>query len=244
MQRPGEMARRLHKLCSMFGPEAAEFFAGVAAQLPTAAFCSCATTSRPINARTLLIHPPRGKWWKGQICARRGERPSCANRPMRCCFAIDGVLSARSAEARPGRNGRPRVSERSESADQVAGDWHTYGRGTRFPVPGGGQPSCGTGVCCRCCEDRARPPPQRLVRQTARSSSPRDCEPARRGCMQPPKSAWCRVLRRFRRTRRMQEGRACQTDRSEPRRSAGPRGTLRHIECARVTTGVRVFRGR
>ena len=135
VQRPGEMARRLHELCSMFGPEAAEFFAGVAAQLPTGRLLQLRKYVETINARTLLIHPPRGKWSKAKYVPNE-KAPLLRESAGALLLAIDGVLSARLAEALPqGVTVDPRVAKvKLQTNDQ---ELAPYGRGTRFPIPEG-----------------------------------------------------------------------------------------------------------
>ncbi|MCW7538007.1 hypothetical protein OOT46_09115 [Aquabacterium sp. A7-Y] len=133
VERPGEAARRLHQLYTLFGSSAVDRFCAVAERLPTARLLQLRKYAETINDRATLMHPPRGAWARARIMPNE-KQP--LGEPARAALlgVIDKVVSARLASALPhGVVVDPAVAHvKLPTNDQ---ELAPYGRGTRFPIP-------------------------------------------------------------------------------------------------------------
>lgn len=131
--RPGDFARRLHKLVTVFGQKAADAFADVAHRLGTSELLKLRGYLVTINARQSLMYPPKGNWSKVKLVPN--EKKALPQEALdRVIGAIDLALGSRLREALP--QGVDLAAEMVDiklaTNDQ---ELASYGRGTVFHLP-------------------------------------------------------------------------------------------------------------
>ncbi len=132
-RRPGEFARRLHALWSVFGMAAIDAFVPVMGELGNGQLLKLRGYLRTINGRAKLIHAPRGNWAKAQFVANE-KTPFSAEALSALLVRADAVLRARMLERFPnGANVHVDATQvKLATNDQ---ELAAYGRGTVFPIP-------------------------------------------------------------------------------------------------------------
>ena len=133
--RPGEMARRLHKLYAIFGMQAIEAFGVVAPKLTTVKLLKLHRYASTINARQHLVHPPKGNWSKAQFKENK-KTPFSEEALLALNSVIDPVLQSRMAQAFPEGVALDAACQavKLQTNDQ---ELASYGRGTSFDIPPG-----------------------------------------------------------------------------------------------------------
>lgn len=131
--RPGEFARRLHSLFSVFGLPAVEAFSSIVDKLDTSQLLKLRSYVATINGRKTLLYPPRGNWSKLQL-VENAKTPFDDASLARLQAVMGGVLAARMATAFPEGVAMDLSVEnvKLQTSDQ---ELAPYGRGTVFSIP-------------------------------------------------------------------------------------------------------------
>ena len=131
--RPGDFARRLHHLHSVFGQKAVEAFAWVTPQLPTLVLLKLRTYVATVDHRQSLMYAPRGDWARAHLAVNEKAPFGEASRAA-LLAAMDAVLGERLKAAIPeGVDVDARtVDIKLQTNDQ---ELAPYGRGTSFALP-------------------------------------------------------------------------------------------------------------
>ncbi|KWU26305.1 hypothetical protein [Burkholderia cenocepacia] len=132
-KRPGDFARRLHKLYAVFGHKAVNAFVQVVPELNTLALLKLRAYVSTIDGRQSLIYPPGGVWSRAQIVVNE-KTPFGQEARAALLAAMDAELGARLKAAIPeGANVDLRAVEvKLQTNDQQLAP---YGRGTVFTLP-------------------------------------------------------------------------------------------------------------
>ena len=131
--RPGDFARRLHKLHAVFGNKAIEAFTAVVPQLNTLALVKLRAYVSTVDGRQSLIYQPAGDWSRAQIVVNEKKPFGDAARAA-LLAALDKELGDRLKTAIPeGADVDLRaVDVKLQTNDQ---ELAPYGRGTVFTLP-------------------------------------------------------------------------------------------------------------
>lgn len=132
-QRPGDFARRLHKLYSVFGNVAFEEFSSIAPQLQTSTLVKLKSYFQTANTRSNFIYAPNGDWSNAKISVN--NKSIVHPNDVEYLFEnIETIVKERLLKMNPeGFN----VSESSKAVKLQGNNQKlaAYGRGTEFIIP-------------------------------------------------------------------------------------------------------------
>jgi len=132
-QRPGDYARRLHKLYDVFGQIAVNGFIPLMEKLSTQQLVKLLRYVDTINQRSMLVYPPKGNWNKLKVVANT-KKPFELEAKTALREAGAAVLRARLVKLLPDGVDLDLATDlvKLQTNDQ---ELASYGRGTVFPIP-------------------------------------------------------------------------------------------------------------